>query len=364
MIRFLIPALMALSCGAGAEAYTHRPQFDPAALKRTAPGAANEIAVLGTPHISALPSNFDPSALRPLLDRLAAWHPQVITVEALSGLQCDFMRRYPARYSETIDGYCWNATEGQKATGLDIPAAATEVDRLLASWPVDPTPGQRRRLAALYLAAGEPGSALVQWLRLAEVERHQGDSLNAALVEALKNFSTRRDETMLVAAPLAARLGLDRLYPVDDHTADAVIADEKAYGDAITKAWNNPATKERSALDATLFKGIGSGAGVLALYRAYNAPKAVRLAYDSDFGAALNEPSAQGFGRGYVGYWETRNLRIASNIRDILGLRPGVRALVLIGASHKGYLEAYLDEMHDVKVIDTATLLGSGGRTR
>jgi hypothetical protein len=31
--------------------------------------------------------------------------------------------------------------------------------------------------------------------------------------------------------------------------------------------------------------------------------------------------------------------------------------LVLVGASHKGYLEAYLDMMHDVQVADTGPVL-------
>jgi hypothetical protein len=93
------------------------------------------------------------------------------------------------------------------------------------------------------------------------------------------------------------------------------------------------------------------------MYRAHNAPGMGRLVFDSDFGAALNEPSPQRFGRGYVGYWETRNLRMASNIRDVLGARPGIRMLVIVGASHKGYLEAYLHQMHDVRIVDAAPLL-------
>jgi len=36
---------------------------------------------------------------------------------------------------------------------------------------------------------------------------------------------------------------------------------------------------------------------------------------------------------------------------------PGTRLLVIVGASHKGYLEAYLHQMHDVRVVDTAPLL-------
>jgi hypothetical protein len=93
------------------------------------------------------------------------------------------------------------------------------------------------------------------------------------------------------------------------------------------------------------------------MYRALNAPGQGRLVFDSDFGAALNEPSPQRFGRGYLGYWETRNLRMASNIRDVLGARPGMRMLVIVGASHKGYLEAYLHQMHDVRIVDTGPLL-------
>jgi hypothetical protein len=72
---------------------------------------------------------------------------------------------------------------------------------------------------------------------------------------------------------------------------------------------------------------------------------------------ALEEPSPQGYGRLYVTSWETRNLRMAANIRNLMGPTPGMRTLVLVGASHKAYLDAYLDQMHDVRIIDVQTLL-------
>lgn len=81
------------------------------------------------------------------------------------------------------------------------------------------------------------------------------------------------------------------------------------------------------------------------------------MAYKGDFGAALAEPSPEGFGRRYVGYWETRNLRMVGNIRDVLGRYPGMRLLAIVGASHKGYYEAYLNQMHDVRLIDARTIL-------
>jgi len=357
-----VAALFVLAlCSSGALAADagYRPSFNPAQLKGPPAGRVNEVLVLGSPHLSGLPATFQPSMLEPLLQRLQAWRPTAIAVENLSGLQCDFMRRNPARYAETVETYCADPAPARAATGLDVPAANAEVDRVLAAWPATPTHAQRRRLAALFLAAGENGSALVQWLRLPAQERRAADGLSPPLVQFLDKRAARRDEVSLIAAELAARLGLERLWAVDDHTADSPTpaALEKAAGEAIMNAWNNPASKARRATDASLQASLGSTDGLLALYRNYNAPETIAQVYDSDFGAALVEPSPEGFGRSYVGYWETRNLRMVANMREVLGQHPGTRMLALVGASHKGYYEAYLNQMHDVQLVDANSVL-------
>ncbi|MFC0253419.1 DUF5694 domain-containing protein [Massilia consociata] len=352
-LAFLAAAVV--SGAAAAQAY--RPDFDPSKLKGPAAGPANEVLVLGTSHLSQLPESFDPANLRPLVDRLAGWRPDGIAIEELSGTQCDFMRRYPGRYKDSIPIYCPDTAPAQAATGLDVAAATAQAEALLAAWPANPSAGQRRRLAALFLAGGEQASALVQWLQLPQAERRASDGLDATLVERLETLKDKRDESILIAARLAARLGHERVYPMDDHTADRPTVDRKAAGEAMSKAWDNPALKRRMEAIKAREAKIGTAEGVLALYRADNAPGATQLAFDSDFGAALEESSSQRFGRRYIGYWETRNLRMAGNIRDVLAARPGMRMLVIVGASHKGYLEAYLHQMHDVRVVDAAPLL-------
>lgn len=344
---------------APATAQTYRPAFDPSAHKGPRSGTANDIVVLGSAHLSQLPERFQPEALGPLLDRLAAWKPQAIAIEDLSGTQCDELRRYPYRYADTVPSYCPDTAAARAATGLDVPAANAAFQKMLAEWPAAPTPAQRRRLSATFLAGGEQASALVQWLRLSPAERRAGDGLDAALVERLTRLETRRDESLMIAARLAARLGLERVYAMDDHSADRMTpkADEAAYGTAIRKAWDNAAGAKRRMMSEVAERDLATGAGLLTLYRAYNAPDMAQMIYDSDFGAALEEPSPQRFGRQYVAYWEVRNLRMAANIRDMLGDRPGQRALVVVGASHKPYLDAYLHQMHDVRVVDVVPLL-------
>lgn len=344
---------------------SYRPAFDPSRLKGPPAGKMNEVLVLGTPHLSSLPDSLDTDALTAslaqLLERLAAWHPTAIATEDLSGLQCDSLRRYPSRYSETVASYCPDPSAAGKSTGLDVPAANAEVERLLAGWPTTPSGAQRRHLAAIFLAAGEPGSALVQWLRLPQAERRAGDGLNEELVAYLDKRLTRRNESTQVAGVLAARLGLERLWSVDDHSADSPDpldpTEAQAAGEAIARAWDNEEARQRRNKSKSLEAGLARPGGLLAMYRAYNDPAEAMVTYRTDFGAAFVEPSPQGFGRNYLGYWETRNLRMVSNIRDVLGRYPGTRMLAIVGASHKGYYEAYLDQMHDVHLDDVMPVL-------
>jgi len=352
----LVAVIVAVSGAHAATAQAYRP-FDTSQLKGPRSGPPNAVLVLGGPHLSGMPAAFEPDQLQPLLDKLAAWDPQAIAIEALSGAQCDFMRHYPDRYEDSVETYCWNPAPAAKATGLDVPSATAAWGRLLATWPQEPSAADRRRLAALFLAGGESASALVQWLRLPESERQTGEGLDQALVARLETLRTRHDESLLIAAALAARLGLERVYAMDDHTADAPVAAEQAYEEAISKAWDNPATAERMAMSAALEAKLGEPGAMLAMYRGYNSPDQAKLIFDSDFGATLEEPSAERFGRGYLAYWETRNLRMASNIRDMFAARPGIRGLVVVGASHKPYLESYLDQMHDTVIIDAEVAL-------
>lgn len=320
-------------------------------------GRHTELLVLATPHLSGFPKTFDPKHLGPLLDRLTKWKPRIITIESLSGPQCEFLARYKARYGSTADDYCWNPAPAEKATGLNVVAATAEVDRLLASWPTNPTATQRRHLAASFLSAGDQSSALVQWLRLPQSERHAGDGVDATLAARLDTLRTKPNENFLIAAALAARLGLERVHPTDDHTADPSISNDPGYGKALQRIWDTPVVKKRLADEAELERGVSSGEGVLRLYRYYNQPSQAQIVFDSDFGAALRDGSPQFYGRHYAAWWETRNLRMAANIRAAAATQPGARVLSIVGASHKGYFEAYLGMMHDIRIADAPAML-------
>ena len=357
MVRSILAAALVIATTSAALAQSYKPDFNPSAMKVRPPVRSGELLILGSPHLADFPETFNVTNLDLVLNRLAAWKPEAIAVETVSGPQCAFMRQYPDRYADSVEAYCVDTAAAMKATGLNIVEATREATLLLKRWPTSPTGAQRRRLAALFMASGDEASAMVQWLRLSDIDRREGDGLDATLTARLARRNTLRDESIAIGAQLAARLGLERVFPIDDHTADSVIDDEAGYGAATAKAWDNPVNHKRQLRDKALAADVSTPMGVLGLYRGYNAHGSARMIFESDFGAALGEPSPQAFGRQYVAYWETRNLRMAANIRDMMQEKPGERALLIVGASHKGYLEAYLNQMHDLTIKDVDLVL-------
>lgn len=337
--------------------------FDPRSYQDRHVGEPTRILVLGTPHLSGTPDDWDAAALDPLLDRLAGFAPDAILIEGLSGESIDGLWRYREIYGESAPTYGGRslrlAALAQPALLMDMPEAEAEVRRTLDDWPADPTPAQRRRLAALFIASGDPNSALVQWWRLDPAERIAEDGFSAALIQELDAFAARRNENHLIAARLAARLGLERVYPTDDHhtddTGDQFMEDFTAF---YQSGWADEIMADQRMVPLReASENLSTPSELMATYRMLNGPAAGRLDTDAQWLSMINRPSQNNVGRTRVALWETRNLRQIAHIREVSAYHPGQRLLVIVGSAHKPWFDAYLRMMSDVEVIDAARVL-------
>ncbi|WP_210736036.1 DUF5694 domain-containing protein [Massilia sp. Mn16-1_5] len=341
----LVPLLaLAFPCAA---------QVDLTSLDRDMAGPRAQVAVLGTVHLREMPDGFDPAALDKLIDKLAAFKPGIVTIENENGEECDLAARHAAKYGAD---YCPSVEAARKATGLDAPAAMREADKLLKAWPAQPTASQRRHLAALFLASYDRASAYTQWLQLPASERRAGDGLDAALVEQLGKLAVRKDETIMIAARLAARLGLPRVHAVDNHTGDLVdVPDIKAFVREIEAAWaSGGGTFEEFKKRE---KALGMAPDLLPLYRAVNDPQSLRALAEANIVPSMRAKSKEGYPQIWVGGWEIRNLRMVANIRETFRERPGARVLTIVGASHKPWFDSWLGQLQGVDIVDVRKLL-------
>ena len=343
--------LAALPLGAGA--HTAPDKLDLTTLDQGMTGPRAQVLVLGTVHLNGMPASFKPAALDGLLDRLSVFRPEIITIETESGEECDMAARHPARYGAD---YCPSTDAARAATGLDLPAALAEADKILKAWPAAPTPAQRRRLAATFLAANDHASSYVQWLQLPEAERRAGDGLDAKLVDMLGKIGNRNNENYQIAARLAARLGLQRVYPVDNHTGDRMdLPDMKAFVRSIEAAWATagPAMKTRGQQEDVL----AAASDLLPLYRYINTPAGLKVLAEANVSASLRHTSPDGYPQMFVAGWEIRNLRMVANVRETFRERPGARVLSVVGSSHKPWFDAWLGQMQGVDIVDVEAVL-------
>jgi Family of unknown function (DUF5694) len=335
----------------------HAKPFDPRDLRGKHVGPPTQVLTLGTVHLVQIGKPVTPAMLAPLLDRLAKFAPQIITHESINGEQCETLARNAAVYPGTWDPYCWGSEEARAATGLTVAEASAQIDKTLNDWPAEPTATQRRRLAALFLAANDRMSAQVQWRYLPPQERKIGDGLDEALVKILTRAGAPSNESYDIAVALAVRLGLQRVYAVDDHTADAVRARAGSGLDpAMEKLYTTidlPEAIEMKRREAAL----NTGTDLLSYYRFLNNPKTGRAFVSAEYGGALKQDTPQRFGRQHVAWWEVRNLRMVANVRAAFANRPGARVLNVVGASHKPYYDAYLKMISDVEVVDAERVL-------
>lgn len=332
---------------------TGQAQVDLAVLDQDMAGPRAQVLVLGSVHLSRMPEDFRPESLDALMDRLAAFKPDIITIEALSGEECDLAARHPGVYG---NDYCAGADAAEVATGLDVPAAIAEVNRTLKAWPAQPAPAQRRRLAALFLAANDRASAYVQWLQLEKSERRADGGLDDALVAMLNRIAERNNENYRIGARLAARLGLQRVHAVDDNTGHTFdIDDRQSFGRAIQQAW----ASERAQLDVRekQEQTLSQGPDLLPLYRYINHPEHLKVLADVNAGAAMRAKSPLGYPQIWVAGWEIRNLRMVGNIRATFRELPGARVLSIVGVSHKPWFDSWLGQMQGVEIIDVEQVL-------
>ena len=320
-------------------------------------GPRTQVMTLASTHLSEH-DGWTAPMLEPLIAKLVAFKPQIVTHEGVSGEQCEAMRTFPDLYADTVDQYCWDPSSIRAKTRLSVGDGLREVRKTLATWPAQPTASQRRHLAMLFLAAGDRPSAAVQWLRLPPAERVAGDSLDEAMVAILERKGKKLNESVDVAAVVAARLGLERVYAVDDHSSDAALVDEgKEFEDAIAKHF--AAVRDMPELARVKDREIAvtGAASMLDYYRWMNASGAQAAIIRADFGGALAQSAPGTPARRYVGWWDVRNLRMAANIRATFAARPGVRVLNIVGASHKPWYDALMRMMADVDVMDSAAAL-------
>lgn len=313
--------------------------------------------VLGTCHLERdLKGSFNPSMLKHLLDQLEAFKPDVIAVEARSGehlREFVLLPRTPEREKEFLASHAHILKLGQAAQ------AHLRLDAFQAAKATHEGGLKPARRALLHLAGYDLPNALLYWGASSAEERALVPSELALGIDKQLNRTT---EIQSLALPLAKRLGHSEIACVDE------LEQEESAG-PLVKAFMEDVSVHQLFANMKVFqtfkkeleRAVRAG-DLLSLYAYINSPAFTGANLREEWGQYLSSRFKNDSGRAVLAMAESRNFRIASRIRLLSAHHPGKRILVIYGASHKAFLDAYLGLCGDMRIVQPFARLPKGER--
>lgn len=330
---------------------------------KIADSEASEVLVLATVHLRSYGEDFNHDVLEGLLGSLEKYDPEIIAIESAAplfvrdmfnsgGINIEIMKdiggfeasELGKEVRAALETDWFEAKKRSMALLTEIKAAkqGSDVVRL------------RMELVMNFLAMNDPYSALLQWSYLPENERTASDEWSQEVVDFFSKHIHASNENTSIGLALARRLNHQRIFCINDHRdkEDFIeVADRisKMLGEnefLKTQPWKpllDEMTERRN-------KAYQAG-DLLPFYVWLNSETYLRKDLDSQWQVMFEAGLPDGLAQTRVAFWDVRNFGIAANIRRAAALNPGKRTLVIIGASHKIFLDALLRECMDVKVV-------------
>ena len=331
---------------------------------------ASQVLVLGTVHLRTYGENFNHAVLDGLLDVLENYKPDLIGIESLAPIVVRDLVNSGEANSEIIKEFGKRTAEYGNRVRASLHMswfeAKARTEKLLQDIERAKNNEElnqvRKELVCNFLAANDIYSALLQWSYLPETQRTHIEGLNKDILDYFSKHIRNPNENTSIGIALASRLNHQRIYPINDHRdkEDFVKVTDKLSNEFENNEYlkSQPWMALYKELKGIQNEAYASG-DLLPLYSFLNSEEYVQRDIAGQWQILFKAQLSSGLAQTRVAYWDVRNLGIAANIRRAMALHPGKKMLVVIGASHKGFLDALLTECMDVKVMKFADLFPS-----
>lgn len=327
---------------------------------RVTPAFQSDVLVLGTAHLSNERERLTPTHLAAVLTRLEAFAPTRIAVEALHpdelALLAEREQDDPAA-AQLLDMFGRSTvTAGrsmQEALGVDRVSAEQHARALLEKGGAAITNDERLRAISFLIAAYDFSSATLQWSYLPPAVRESAAVLPPDISGMLQRRLESSNEIVTLAMPLARKLGLQLLHSIDSQYDG--VRTLSAPSAALEELFSDPARSgmrdEQRQVRADSMRAAAFAAGdLLPLYLYMNSDE-YQLGDVSQWNWLFQQRNSSGLDRFRYAMWELRNLRQATHIIDVAASGEPERVLVIVGASHKAYLDRVLDTQLSVRLV-------------
>jgi hypothetical protein len=217
------------------------------------------------------------------------------------------------------------------------------------------TDKNRIELMEYLIASADIYSASLQYSYLKDTLLLSNSRLSAEIISTIILYNDSYNEISSLALPLCKKQKIQRFEYIDNLQDEALLG---KHFPSFEQDFTDHQNLFVDVLNAEVFKKVNrltvsgiEGKNLLELFIYMNSKEYMEQDFKAQHEIWLNSNFESGTDRARYSLWEMRNLQITANIMKACAFHPGERIIVIIGASHKGFVEKYLSQSADIELL-------------
>ena len=317
-----------------------------------------KVLILGTHHLNQF-KDFQPKMLENLITKLDSFEFDAVCIENMAGeLLYDIKSREDSAYIYIIEHMASTrlalADTMQVSLGIGFLESELNADSLLSKDSLSDT--ERVQLIEYLLASTDIYSATLQYKFIKDKSVFNGSNLGQYTIDIIQKYSEYPNEISSLALKLAYNQNLQKLEYIDNLQDEPLlfkhfpsfVQDYTDNQELFKDIGNAPVFQKVNELVASGIKDED----LLDLYLFMNSSEYQKQDFEAQHVIWLNTKFDSGSDRARYSLWEMRNLQITANILKTCAFYPGKSIIVIIGASHKSFIEKYLKQITDIELLE------------
>lgn len=321
-------------------------------------GQKTKILILGTYHLDQI-KNFQPRMLDKLVSKLDSFEFDAVCIENMPGeLLYDIKSREDSAFiyitEHTARTRFALADSMQNNLGIGFLEAEKEAENLLRKDSL--SDAERVSLIKYLIASTDIYSATLQYKLVKDKSVFNRSDLGQYIIDRLHEYNESLNEISCLALRLAHNQNLQKIEYIDNLQDEPLlyknfpsfVQDFTDNQELFKDVGNSPVFKK---IDQLVKSGI-ENENLLGLYLFMNSKEYMNQDFEAQHVLWLNSKFDSGTDRARYSLWEMRNLQITANILRTCAFYPGKNIIVIIGASHKSFIEKYLYQIPDIELLE------------
>lgn len=312
-----------------------------------------QVLILGTPHLNQI-DDFQPFYLKRVLDSLQTKNIEVVAIEKMpADLLLDIKSRKKEYWQDLYKSFNQFIEFGQshqKSLNISFEMAQKRIRELQLKSVIS----DNDRIAYInsYICIYDLWSATLHYKQLEDKSQ-----LSKTVIDRLDKLSSANNEINTLALEVAITSEINQIHYIDNLQDETILINE--FPKFMSEYQNNTNSVNELLNQTNFYQEIASmekeailNKDLYPLYKFFNSIEYMTKDFEGQWALWFKTNFKSKSDRSRYSLWEMRNLSITANILRVIASNPEKKILVVIGASHKAFIEKYLRQIQDIEILE------------